>query len=139
MDSDPRGSAFAGQSQADAGLSPKDDPAERGKLVVRDKVAQRVSVKAALDTPGVHPYAGGLDKLTRRVLPRAQVYISATRVRAHLDIAVAWPHSLPQVGAAVQRNVSDALTSCAGLRVDGVDVAIEAVVTMTEDHTRTVL
>ena len=78
--------------------------------MVRDKVAQRISVKAALDTPGVQPHAAGLDNLTGRDLPRARVHISATRIRAHLTIAVAWPQSLPQVGAAVQRNVTDALT-----------------------------
>jgi uncharacterized alkaline shock family protein YloU len=119
--------------------SAHDDPGERGSLVVRDKVAQRISVKAALDTPGVQPHAAGLDKLTGRELPRARVDISATRIRAHLTIAVAWPQSLPQVGAAVQRNVTDALTNSAGFHVDGVDVAIEAIVTAAQDHTRTVL
>ena len=39
----------------------------------------------------------------------------------------------------MQRNVTDALTDSAGFHVDGVDVAIEAIVTAEEDHTRTVL
>jgi uncharacterized alkaline shock family protein YloU len=108
------------------------DPGQRGKLVVHDKVAQRISVKAALDTPGVHRHAAGLDKLTGRVLPRARVMVSATHVRAQLDIAVTWPHSLQQVGAAVQRNVAEALSECVGLTVDGVDVAIDAVVAAEE-------
>jgi uncharacterized alkaline shock family protein YloU len=116
-----------------------DDAGERGALVVRDKVAQRVAEKAARDTEGVQSYAAGLNKLTGRELPRAKVYLSATRVRAHLDIAVSWPHSLPNVGAAVQRNVADALSNAIGLQVDGVDVAIEAIVTATADTTRTVL
>lgn len=115
------------------------DPGERGALVVRDKVAQRVAVKAALDTPGVQSYAAGLDKLTGRDLPRARVDISATRVHAHLTIAVAWPHSLPKVGAAVQRNVTEALTGSGGFHVDGVDVAIEAIITDLHDQSRTVL
>ena len=62
--------------------------------MVRDKVAQRIAVKAALDTPGVQPHAAGLDNLTGRDLPRARVDISATRIRAYLTIAVAWPQSL---------------------------------------------
>ena len=131
MDNDPGADISAAR--------PDDDPGERGTLVVREKVAQRVSVKAALDTPGVESHAAGLDKLTGRDLPRARVNISATRVRAHLAIAVAWPASLPKVGAAVQRNVARALTDSAGLDVDGVDVAIEAIVTPADDHTRTVL
>lgn len=116
-----------------------DDPGERGSLVVRDKVAQRISVQAALDTPGVRSHAAGLDKLTGRELPRARVVISATHVRAHLTVAVSWPQSLSEVAAAVQRNVTQTLTESAGFHVDGVDVAIEAIVTPTEDHTRTVL
>ena len=103
------------------------DPGDRGQLVVRDKVAQRVAEKAARDTDGVRSHAAGLDKLTGRELPRAKVYISATRIRAHLDIAVTWPHPLSVVGAAVQRNVTDALTNAVGLHVDGVDVTIEAI------------
>jgi uncharacterized alkaline shock family protein YloU len=106
-------------------------------LVIRDKVAQRVAEKAARDTIGVQSHAAGLNKLTGRELPRAKVYLSATRVRAHLDIAVTWPHSLPRVGAAVQRNVSDALVNAVGLQVDGVDVAIEAIVDTAQDTTRT--
>ncbi|BDX35185.1 hypothetical protein TUM20985_57320 [Mycobacterium antarcticum] len=116
-----------------------DDGGDRGGLVIRDKVAQRVAEKAARDTAGVQSHAAGLDKLTGRELPRAKVYLSVTRVRAHLDIAVAWPHPLPEVGAAVQRNVTDALTNAIGLVVDGVDVAIEAVVGPTPDATRTLL
>jgi uncharacterized alkaline shock family protein YloU len=115
------------------------DPGERGSLEVRDKVAQRIAVRAALDTPGVQAHAAGLDKLTRRELPRASVDIAATRVHAHLVIAVAWPHSLSQVGVAVQHNVTQALTNSAGFHVDAVDVAIEAIVTPNDDHVRTVL
>ena len=118
--------------------SPSTDPGERGSLVVRDKVAQRVALHAALTTPGVQPRAGGLDKLTGRELPRARVVVSATRVRAHLSIAVTWPQPLALVAKAVQHNVTRALTDSAGFEVDGVDVAIEAVVVSSEDHTRRV-
>ena len=124
--------------RAGENLDAATDPGERGSLAVRDKVAQRIAVHAALATPGVQPHAAGLDKLTRRELPRARVDISASHVRAHLTIAVAWPQPLAEVGAAVQRNVTQALTDAAGFHVDGVDVAIEAVVTAAEDHPRTV-
>lgn len=117
---------------------PSTDPGERGSLVVRDKVAQRVAMHAALATPGVQPHAAGLDKLTGRELPRARVVVSATRVRAHLTIAVTWPQSLAAVAKNVQDNVTRALTDSAGFEVDGVDVAIEAVVVDSEDHSRRV-
>jgi uncharacterized alkaline shock family protein YloU len=114
------------------------DTGQRGTLTIRDRAVQRVAEKAAMDTSGVQSHAAGLNKLTGRELPRATVYISATRVRAHLDIAVSWPYSLPAVGAAVQRNVTDALTDCVGLTVDGVDVSIEAVLTTAPTPPRTV-
>lgn len=104
------------------------DPDDRGNLTVRDKVAQRLATKAALDTPGVEKHAAGLAKFTGRDLPRARVYIAGDRVRAHIDIAVEWPNSLPRVGDAVRRNVATALSDYAGLSVDGVDVSIPSVV-----------
>ncbi len=128
---------MADEVVADEATAEPVDPGDRGSLVVRDKVAQRVAVHAALATPGVEPHSAGLDKLTGRDLPRVRVVVSATRVRAHLSIAVAWPESLSEVGAAVQRNVAQALTDSAGLQVDGVDVAIEAIVTARADQSRT--
>jgi uncharacterized alkaline shock family protein YloU len=92
-----------------------------------------------MDTPGVQSHAAGLDKLTGHGLPRARVDISVARVRAYLTIAVAWPQPLSQVGTAVQRNVAQALTDAAGFHVDGVDVSIEALTTLEENPTRTVL
>jgi uncharacterized alkaline shock family protein YloU len=115
------------------------DPGERGSLVVRDKVAQRVAEQAALNTPGVRAHSGGLGKLTGRSLPRARVDISATRVRAYLTIAVTWPQPLADVGAAVQRNVTTALADSAGFSVDGVDVDIEVIITEPEEHRRTLV
>ena len=116
------------------------DPGERGGLVVRDKVAQRLALRAALDTPGVRSsHAAGLGKLTGRELPRVRVDVSGTRVRAQVSIAVDWPQPLADVGAAVRRNVATVLNESAGFYVDGVDVAIESIVTPVEDHTRTVL
>ncbi|WP_232375290.1 Asp23/Gls24 family envelope stress response protein [Mycolicibacterium baixiangningiae] len=126
---------MADAAPADGG----DGHTDAGTLVIKDKVAQRIAMRAALDTPGVAPHAAGIDKLTGRSLPRARVYLSATRVRAHLDLAVTWPHSLPDVGSAVQRNVSEALHDCVGLTVDGVDVAIEAIVTEAPTPARTLL
>jgi uncharacterized alkaline shock family protein YloU len=114
-----------------------DGHADAGSLVIKDRVVQRIAVRAALETPGVAPHAAGIDKLTGRSLPRAQVYLSATRVRAHLDLAVTWPHSLSGVGSAVQRNVAAALHDGIGMTVDGVDVAIEAIVTEAATPART--
>lgn len=111
------------------------DSGDRGNLVIRDKVAQKLATKAALDTPGVEKHSAGLAKLTGRDLPRARVYIAGDRVRAHVDVAVEWPNSLPRVGDAVRSNVASALSDYAGLHVDGVDVSIPSVVSPSGEDT----
>ncbi|MCV7422745.1 Asp23/Gls24 family envelope stress response protein [Mycobacterium yunnanensis] len=114
------------------GVDPAEDPGGRGRLVVRDKVAQRLAVHAARLTEGVHPHAAGLDKITGRELPRATVAVAGDRARVQVNIAVAWPQPVVDVGAAVQRNVVAALKDYAALTVDGVDVAVDAVLPLTE-------
>ena len=106
-----------------------DDPGRRGALIIRDKVAQRIAAKAARDTPGVQARAAVLDKLTGRELPKVDIMIAADRARAAVDVAVPWPHPLTTVTAAVRDNVARALSTMTGLRVDGVDVTVAAVVT----------
>ncbi len=53
------------------------------------------------------------------------VAISDGRARVELELAVRYGISLPELGAAVQRAVSEALRTSGGLEVDGVDVSIE--------------
>lgn len=109
----------------------------RGKLEIRDRAVKRLAEHAALDTPGVHAYAGGLDKITGRDLPRSRAVTSADRVRVWLEIAVVWPFPVAEVARQVQRNVTAALGDYAGLRVDGVDVAV-AHVLADESPTRSI-
>lgn len=109
-----------------------DDPGHRGALVIRDKVAERIAVKAALDTSGVQPRAAVLDKLTGRELPKVNMMISANRARAAVEVAVPWPYPLTAVTAAVRENVTRALSELTGLCVDGVDVTVSSVVTPTD-------
>jgi uncharacterized alkaline shock family protein YloU len=111
---------------------PDADPGDRGALVVKDKVAQRIAVRAARDTAGVQPQDATMTKLIGRELPKVTVMISADRVRAAVDVAVPWPCPLTDVGAAVRDNVAAALHRLAGLKVDGVDVTVSKVVSETE-------
>lgn len=121
-----------------AAASPHGDPGERGTLIVHDKVAERVAARAALDTDGVLAHGSGLDKITGRERPRVRVMIAGNRVRAHLDIAAAWPRALPQLGRQVQDNVATALRDFAGLHVDGVEVAITHLLPAAPASTRSV-
>ena len=109
------------------GVDSVDDPGVRGELTVREKVAQRVAVHAARLTDGVHQHSAGLTKITGRELPRATVAIAGDRARVQVNVAIAWPEPVVVVGAAVQRNVTNALRDYAALTVDRVDVAVDAV------------
>jgi uncharacterized alkaline shock family protein YloU len=108
------------------------DPGDRGTLVVKDRVAQRIAVRAARDTAGVQPQDATMTKLIGRELPKVTVIISADRVRAAVDVAVPWPCPLTEVGAAVRDNVAAALHRLAGLQVDGVDVTVSKVISEAE-------
>lgn len=115
----------------------EDDAATRGTLTVREKVAQRLAVRAALDTPDVLPFPASRAKITGRSLPQAQLSVAGDRVTAHLKVTVAWPAPAVDVARAVQRNVAQALSDMAGLHVDRVDVTVEQLSTVTTDMKRT--
>ncbi len=97
----------------------------RGTLRVNEKAAQRLAIRAAVDTPHVLSPSGGRSAFAGRTLPQARVTVTGDRVRADLKITVAWPAPAAQVARAVQRNVAAALTAMAGLHVDGVDVSVQ--------------
>jgi uncharacterized alkaline shock family protein YloU len=61
----------------------------------------------------------------RRPRRGLSVAIAEGRARVELELAVRYGLSLPELGAAVQRAVGDALRVSAGLEVDAVDVSIE--------------
>lgn len=100
---------------------------QRGALVVRDRVVERLATLAALDVDGVARHASGLDKITGRDLPRVQVTVAGGHVRAALDIAVRWPHPLAATAASVRDHVTEQLAALSGLQVDGVDVNVPTV------------
>ncbi|RUP29119.1 MAG: Asp23/Gls24 family envelope stress response protein [Mycolicibacterium sp.] len=114
----------------------EDDGATRGTLTVREKVAQRLAVRAALDTPDVLPFPEGRAKIPGRSLPQAQLTVTGDRVTAHLKVTVAWPAPAVAVARAVQRNVAQTLSNMGGLQVDRVDVTVEQLSTVAKDTKR---
>ena len=115
----------------------EDEAANRGTLTGREKVAQRLAVRAALDTPDVVPFSTSLARVAGRSLPQAQLTVTDNRVTAHLKVTVAWPAPAVEVARAVQRNVAQVLSSMAGLHVDRVDVTVEQLSTAPTAVTRT--
>src|SRR5262249_43474687 len=119
--------AVAEQTTAPLVNAQPDEVADRGTLTVRDRVAERIATRAALETAGVQRYSGRLGRLTRNELPRSHVVIAGGRVRAAVNIAVPWTQPLPAVAQAVRANVGEALSTLVGLQVDAVDVSIDHV------------
>lgn len=61
----------------------------------------------------------------RRPRRGLSVAIEDGRAKVELELSVRYGSSVPELGAAVQRAVSEALRRSAGLEVDAVDVSVE--------------
>jgi uncharacterized alkaline shock family protein YloU len=105
------------------------DHGRRGRLVIRDAVVARIASLAANEVPGVATQSGALSRVMGRGLPRVESTVAGGHVRARVDVAARWGHSLPELTAAVRDRVHERLASLTGLVVDGVDVHVAAVVT----------
>ncbi|MCP9271717.1 Asp23/Gls24 family envelope stress response protein [Mycolicibacterium arenosum] len=112
------------------------DPAERGRLTIRHRAVEHITVAAALNTPGVRRHGSGLGRLAGRELPRVDVDVAGDRVRADVEVAVEWGRSLAATATAVRRDVTRALSDHSGLTVDGVRVHIAAVIPPDTTSTR---
>lgn len=117
-------SGEAEDTVTDKGPGGEDEKLSRGSTVVHDRVAQRLAVQAALETEHVCPHSSGLDKITGKALPHAQLTVRGNRVRGDVKVAVQWPAPAVQVARNVQRNVVRALSGLAGFDVDDVDVTV---------------
>jgi uncharacterized alkaline shock family protein YloU len=112
---------------AAAGPALADDAGERGSLTVRDRAVERLVIAAALDCDGVDRRSTGVDRITGRELPRADVVVSGDHVRAAVAVAVEWRRPLAETSSAVAQSVTHALATMSGLVVDGVDVHVATV------------
>ena len=118
------------------GLTPIDDPGNRGTLTVRQRAVERLAARAAMETEGVQHLRRGIGKLTGRELPKIDVVVSGDHVHATVEIAVEWGRSLVATSSAVQSRVTDALSTMSGLTVDGVDVHVTGVVPVARETQR---
>jgi uncharacterized alkaline shock family protein YloU len=117
-----------GQSLTDAR---REDPGERGSLIIQDRAVRRIAEAAALQVPGVVPAAQSTSTLGAalgRAYPRVDCDVAGGRVRAEVEIVGRWPTPAAQLGAEVRDAVTDQLQQLAGLRVDAVDVTITKIV-----------
>lgn len=105
-----------------------------GRLVIADRVVERVATYAAAEVDGVASIGSALERAVGRAYPKADAHIAGDRVRLSIDVAVVWPASLPQVATAVRQHVHDQITALVGLHVDAVDVTTAKVVHAADAH-----
>jgi uncharacterized alkaline shock family protein YloU len=103
------------------------DPGERGSLEIKHKAVERLAVLAARSTDAVAGPQPGLRVLGGRDLPKADVTISGSRVRAQVAVAVTWPSPLAKVAADVRAAVARDLSELGIYTVDRVDVTVQCV------------
>ncbi|MBY4127041.1 Asp23/Gls24 family envelope stress response protein [Rhodococcus fascians] len=103
------------------------DPGERGSLEIKHKAVERLAVLAARSTESVTDRHPGLRVLGGRDLPKADVTINGTRVRAQVAVAVTWPSPLATVAANVRAAVARDLSELGIYTVDRVDVTVQCV------------
>ena len=101
-----------------------------GSTVVEERAIARIIAQAIDSVPGTLHYASGLDRLTRRPLPRIETFMDSdgSAIAVEAMIAVVWPAPVAQVAAAVRRTITQWLTDFTGLPVVSVNVSVGAVV-----------
>lgn len=111
--------------------APPDDDADRGRLVIADRVVERVAGYAVTLVPDA-------SAAPRRVLgvrvgeadtedaANFTAHVRGTAATVEATIAVRWPASIPEVAAEVRRRIREEVTRTTGVRVDHVDVEIAA-------------
>lgn len=106
-------------------------PAERGRLVVHDRVIERVARRAARDVDNVTRARPGAWRSLTGALggpgdgTRVDVDRTDDRVALTVHLAVGWPQSIPAAATAARDAVQDAVTRYAGVAVEHTDVLVD--------------
>ncbi|HEY3672797.1 MAG TPA: Asp23/Gls24 family envelope stress response protein [Acidimicrobiia bacterium] len=116
---------------------------ELGRIDIADKVVAKIAAQAAVEIPDAGAAAPrilgravsgvgalGIRRTDLQSTPKTSAEVDGSSVRVELTISVRWPHSVPDVCAAVRRNVIERVTQLAGLqitevRLDVTDLATE--------------
>ncbi|WP_374982422.1 Asp23/Gls24 family envelope stress response protein [Streptomyces fradiae] len=107
-----------------AGLPP---PAERGAIVIPDRVVARIAARAARTAQSrraaVPPDRG------RPEAPHASATVRAGSVRLHLAMDLPYPTDIPRVCERIQRDVAERVAQLTGLRVGEVLLTVRRLMT----------
>lgn len=103
-------------------------PEGRGRLLIADKVVQKIASAAAREVDGITGTRSSWTHKLGRSLPRATATVAGGHARIAVHIAASWPLSLAPIAAAVHDHVTEQVTTLTGTTVAAVDVTIDDVV-----------
>ena len=108
---------------------------ELGNIHISEEVLCAISAAAALEVEGVDSLAANLGRDIAELLGKKNLAKGVRirmeeddRVAAELSVLMAYGHTIPEVGKAVQDNVKNAIESMTGLEVSAVNVTVAGVV-----------
>jgi len=111
------------------------DPGSRGRLILDDRVGEKVAERAALDVDGVIESDGKGGSVLNAINPLSDGYPSASTDMSQtapiitLTIAVRWPCAVASVCAEVRDHVAAEVTRLTGVRPSRVDVTVAEIAT----------
>lgn len=98
--------------------------ADRGRLVIADKVVERIATIAAGEIEWVGDPTSGWTRVIGRGLPRATAKVAGGRTRVLVQVAGAWPAPLASMASAVRDHVNERISTLTGVTVTAVDVTV---------------
>lgn len=107
-----------------------DEPRFRGRLVLADKVVEKVAGQAASEVADAGGHSGGLlgigghGDLDAR--PKVDAALSRDYVDLKISLAVSYPTSIREATQQVRDHVSERVESLTGVRVHRVDIDVTA-------------
>jgi len=106
---------------------------ELGNIHISEEVLAAIAAAAAMEVEGVSSLAANLgrdiaDLLGKKNLAKGvRVKMEDDRVEVELSVLMAYGHTIPEIGKAVQENVKAAIESMTGLDVAGINVNVAGV------------
>ncbi|GAA3624497.1 Asp23/Gls24 family envelope stress response protein [Microlunatus ginsengisoli] len=105
------------------------EPARRGRLVIADKVVEKIAGQAASEVALAGGRSGGFLGLGAdtdfSARPAATVTLSGRQVAVALRLGVAYPTSIRAATEEVRRHVTRRVEGLTGLEVRRIDIAVD--------------
>ena len=106
---------------------------ELGNIHISEEVLAAITAAAALEVEGVSSLAANLGSDIAELLGKkgltkgVRVKMEDEKVDVELSVLMAYGHTIPEIGKAVQENVKNALESMSGLDVTNVNVTVAGI------------